>query len=88
MGIATKETQIVDAEATCPVCGTDRRQLGEWLNEPLVWELWPNHQAGGTWLRSENCQRACETIWNCTKCRDYFNRQQSALRFNQKNKGR
>jgi len=57
---------------TCPACGEDRRQLTEWLNEPLAWETWPNTLAGGTWFRTENCQKAVILVSKCSECQTYF----------------
>ena len=71
MEIATKKVQTTEVNI-CPVCGADRQQLRKWLTEPLVWEHWPNPESGGTWFRSQTCQKALEIIGKCSKCQEYF----------------
>ena len=46
----------------CPVCGADRNQLREWLNEPVVWCHYPNPSSGGFWGKSNNHIKADEII--------------------------
>ena len=71
MLVSEKVRESLSQIDTCPGCGGDWYQMGKWLKEPLVWEMWPSG-VGGTFFRSQNHQKALDLIQKCTLCQIRF----------------